>query len=56
MCMSTQNKLTPGDDTESHPEQRSSVLGKLRDKQAQVSTKTITPKPEKSHPHAPSLD
>ncbi|MGN8963376.1 DUF5688 family protein [Bariatricus sp. HCP28S3_D3] len=54
--MSTQNKLTPGDDTESHPEQRPSVLGKLRDKQAQVSTKTITPKPEKSHTHAPSLD
>ena len=46
--MSTQNKLTPGNDTESHPEQRPSVLGKLRDKQAQVSSKDITPKLENS--------
>ena len=54
--MSTQNKLTPGDDTESHPEQRPSVLGKLRDKQAQVSSKDITPKLENNRNHAPSLD
>ena len=54
--MSTQNKLTPGNDTESHPEQRPSVLGKLRDKQAQVSSKDITPKLENNRNHAPSLD
>ena len=35
--MSRQNKLTPGDDTETHPEQRPSILEKLHDKQAEIS-------------------
>lgn len=38
--MSIQNKLTPGDDTESKPEQRPSILEKLHDKQSEISTRT----------------
>lgn len=45
--MSTQSRLTPGDDTESHPEQqeqpteekRPSVLGRLKEKQAEVAAR-----------------
>ena len=57
--ISTQSKLTPGDDTESHPEfspepPRPSILTRLKEKQAEVQ-----PPASKSDTHkrdAPTLD
>ena len=57
--ISTQSKLTPGDDTESHPEfspepPRPSILTRLKEKQAEVqppASKSDTPKRD-----APTLD
>ena len=57
--ISTQSKLTPGDDTESHPEfspepPRPSILTRLKEKQAEVqppAAKSDTPKRD-----APTLD
>ena len=56
--MSTQNKLTPGDDTLAQPEklpegktgrERPSVIGKLKAAQEKLAEKTDTPKvPKKS--------
>ena len=46
--MSSQNKLTPGDDTESNPEQRLSILEKLHDKQLEISTKSTDAVPTRA--------
>lgn len=60
----TQSKLTPGDDTESHPESltksssdRSSILDKLRQNQSILAAKEPNTLPDKQHTkNSPSLD
>lgn len=53
--MSTQSKLTPGDDTDSKPEQRPSILEKLHSKQAEVFSREPASKAEPTKSKKPSI-